>query len=302
MHLRVPRINLNGKEAKALMEKEGTRHFIKDTEITGHIWIEGYNGPMALSYFEVDRDAESVWGWSRLWDEKYGTKGWVGTTARGWRTEEESFARVELVYVGEDAIKTAAEKERRKISLQTGCLHVWPWGVPRPRPRSEEDKQARFSLTVAYLETLKTPDERFRAAFNRSQSEYSYQQCDEMELWGFKAWVDNRHTTAILPKEALETVKAVMGKDGVVYDDSLTLHDLTKRQEEGYSAAYTWDKGPKIGFSCELVDTAIRAFYPRLFWKKHAPQVKVHYPNRSAPLILSTQEHDRMIVVAPCHY
>lgn len=291
MHLNIPTINLNGEEAKALMEKEGTGKLIKDTDRSGHIWLEGYNGPRAMGHFAVDRGI----GWSN-YDDTYGTRGWVGTTARGWRTPDEDFARVELLYVGEDAMTEAYLKRWRFSHLDQGVLRVWPWGVPKPRPRTGEPREPS-TVSVAYLETLKTVEERFKALNKRR--DYWDEECEEFQSWSVKGWVSHDHTVALMPKAVLPAFNDAMAKTGASYE-TLTLADLTRIPDPHSAKGELYTRtGGKVGFCCEFVDGGLRAWYPRFLKAKYAPTIKVHYPSKQAPAVFYTEDQDCLLIVAP---
>lgn len=295
MKLRVYVPDMNGTEAWELAQKEGINHVIKDSDKFGHIWLEGYNGPMALSYFEPDRDMESRW---YRWENE--AKGWIGLAARGWRLKEpnEDLARVTLLYVGEDAIRAAAAKERRKVLQEQGIWHIWPYGVPK---RTETPRKAEPNLTtIAYLEQLKTVEERWKILYRRKGQGWSYgewEDPEEFETWGVKGWVDHDHVTAILPKAGIATFKEAMAKQGISYEE-MTLNDLERATVTEDEEAYV-KPGAKIAYRCEYIDRGLRAWYPRFIRAKYAPSIHVHYPDRSAPIVVFTDDQPWFLVAAP---
>jgi hypothetical protein len=181
----------------------------------------------------------------------------------------------------------------------SGEVRIHDYGYKRAE-RKEQQKKA----TVSYLETLKTPVERFKAIFNSSEARrYGYDDCDEQEIYGVSCVFDPRHISAIMPKSAHDQYEgSLKEKQGITYDcNSLSLADLKVNVDEVLNEAfYVSDSFPeRIGFNAKIVDKAVRVFYPRLRADSRS-KIRVHYPtNKSAPLVLSTEEHDHIIAVAP---
>lgn len=294
MKLRVYVPELNGEQAYALMEKEGQHHVIKDSDRFGHIWLDGYTSTWGVEMFAPDRNPVSSWA------DSYGGKGWVGLAARGWRSPKGSgiFTRVTLLFVGEDAIKATTEREQRKLYLQAGVWHVWPYGVPK---RTEPTTKSEPNLTtIAYLEQLKTVEERWKI-LNRTKAGYGdwaeWEEPEEFDTWGVKGWVDHDHITALLPKTGLATFKEAMAKQGISYEE-MTLNDLERTAVSEDEEAYV-KPGAKVAYRCEYIDTGLRAWYPRFIRAKYATGVKVHYPDRSAPIVVYTEDQPWFLVAAP---
>jgi len=88
---------------------------------------------------------------------------------KSWRVSNgENISHVALLYVGEEAIREAYERERRaEFNQNVGIWHVYPYGVPKPTKPATSSKTNAF--TVAYLETLKTVEERFKALYRRTR-------------------------------------------------------------------------------------------------------------------------------------
>jgi len=293
LKLRVYVPELNGEEAWQLAQKEGINHLVKDSDRFGHIWLEGFNGPMALTYFEPDRDVDSPYTWHR-WEKE--AKGWIGLAARGWRLKDESLARVTLLYVGEEAIRQTHAKERRKLLQEEGLWHIWPYGVPK-RTETKARSEPGFS-TVTMLETLKTVEERFKALNKRSNYD-GWNECEEFQSWGVKGLVSHDHTVALMPKAVLPAFNDAMAKTGAAYE-AMTLADLTRIPDpHGGKEEFYTRTGSKVAFHCEYVDEGLRAWYPRFLKAKYAPTIKVRYPTKQAPAVFYTEDQDCLLMVAP---
>lgn len=279
MKINIPRLEIPAEEAKTLMEQEGDRKVIKDDDKRGHIWMPGYNSN-AITYFEPDS--------SRLWDDEWNAKGWIGTSARGWRTKDgDTFARVELIYVGEEEIK----KTQDRFGMYGGCITLHPWGVPQRSPAQVSE------VTVERLQSM-TPDNRFRAIFRENKY---YDDVTEADLFGELGLFDPKHVVAIMPRKVLEKALATMGKHATY--EVLTLSDLKIIQDDEITKTYYYAKedDAPFNFNATLVEKGLRVYYPRLLLAKYAPLIKVHYPSEAAPIVLRTEDpaQEWVILVAP---
>jgi len=296
MHLKVPRLEITAEEAKAIMQREGEKKLIKHKRLpqtklrTAHIWMDGYTSNMALTHFQPDRNPLGDWA------ERWGAKGWIGASARGWRTKDGDFTRVELIYIGEEAIEKEHQKaEAATQRLQGGFFRIYPYGVPK----KPEYVETRKRLTIAQIASLNSPVDRFKALFTR----YNYDiptEPEEFKWLGLKFLMEPDHVVAIGSKGNLQTVVTEVYKEKT-YKET-TLADLKQVPAEGYEATLIYvlnEEKPTYGFASELIDKSVKAFYPRFIRDKHASKVKVIYPEEAAPMILRTDEHDAIIIVAP---
>jgi hypothetical protein len=288
LKLQVPRLEVSADEAKRLMEAEGEEKLIMEDEKHAHIWVEG-SSPYALQSFDLERNPDGQWGW------KDRAPGWVGRTARGWRTKNwEIFSRVELIYVGEEKIRDAYLKMKDRTQMQLDfwnrlpgmSFRMWPEGAPT---RTSQ----RTGPTVEELENM-DEQARYRALFD----DIYHLGLRESVMNGVAIELDHWSNTGLILKVDMEKALVPLTKDAKY--KTVMLSDLHEYETTEYWTdfkIYAEAEG-KASFKKEMVDKVVRVFYPRKT-RRVAFLIIVHYPDKSMPCVLTAEGSKWAVLVAP---